>query len=79
MTTTETPAAPMPFISGDWKTSRPPSEMATVRPEKTTVRPAESTVRATASTTIERGICATGRPAARARSSSRKRLTTSSP
>ena len=62
ITTTETPAAPMPFISGDWKTSRPPSEMATVRPEKTTVRPAESTVRATASTTIVRGIWATGMP-----------------
>jgi hypothetical protein len=77
--TTDRPAEPMAFMIGASKTRRPPSEIATVRPEKMTVRPAESTVRAVAATICSRVISLAGTPCALARSSSRNRLTVSSP
>ena len=46
--TTETPAAPIAFMSGAVNTISPASEMPTVRPEKSTVRPAVATVRVVA-------------------------------
>ena len=77
--TTDTPAALTALMKGISRTIRPPSEMATVRAEKTIVRPARSMVVAVASTTSSRVVPATGRPSRMARISSRKRLTTSSP
>ena len=78
--TTETPAAPIAFISGAVKTISPASEMPTVRPEKSTVRPAVATVRAVARRTCARVDLAGRRRRGAARcSSSRNRLTTSRP
>ena len=78
-TTTDRPAEPMALRMAASKTSRPPSEIATVSPEKTTVRPAESTVRAMEASTSSWVISEAGRPCTRLRSSSRNRLTVSSP
>ncbi len=77
--TTETPAALTARMNGISSTIRPASEMATVSAENTTVRPARCIVVAVASTTCSWVSSLTGAPCSMARSSSRKRETTSRP
>ncbi len=78
-TTTETAAALIARMNWTSKSMSPAREMATVMAEKTTVRPARSTVSSVASRMCSR--LTVRRPASPRirRSSSRNRLTVSSP
>ena len=79
MSTTDTPAALTARMKSMSSTIRPASEIATVSAEKMTVRPARSTVVSVAATTSSVVSAEADAPSRRPRSSSRNRLTTSSP